>query len=117
MIEELKIMTKNVFTQTEDHFTGKELKDVKCFNCNEYGHYRRDCKIPKKNYNNEAAINYVNDESILFQVYQNEINSNKKWIMDSGATDNICCIKENFEFIEPYESTVIDGDGRRLKVE
>jgi len=95
----------------------RDLKVVKCYKSNEYGHYAKDCKIPKKNYNNEAAINYVKNESILFQVYQNEINSNNKWIMNSAATDHICCIKENFEYIEPFESTVIVGDGRRLQVE
>ena len=95
----------------------KDLKDIKCFNCNEYGHYAKDCKMSKKN--NDNVINYANnnDASFIFQVYQNEMNSSNKWIMDSGASDHICCLKENFEFIEPYKSTVIVGDGRRLKVE
>ena len=96
----------------------KYFKDIKCFNCNKYGHYASDCKAPKKNkHNKKINLNLKKDdeENFLFQTYENEIRRNT-WLLDSGATNHISCLKENFCELKAYDSKVKVGDGRNLSV-
>ena len=69
----------------------RDLKKVKCFNCNKYGHFARSCT--------EAKVNCFDDSSKLCvssSVFLTE--SNPLWIIDSGATYHIA--KDRGAFVE-----------------
>ncbi|KAK9060088.1 hypothetical protein SSX86_020792 [Deinandra increscens subsp. villosa] len=56
---------------------------VRCWNCNEKGHYRSQCPKDKKELNTTAVVgNYSDDEALLLSV-ESRVDS---WVMDSGAS-------------------------------
>jgi hypothetical protein len=63
--------------------------EVKCWNCGEKGHIKKDCK--KGTYHRQA--NYVE----LFMASKEKQLKESVWILDSGATQHMCCKKELFQ--------------------
>lgn len=45
----------------------EEISDIRCFNCDEYGHYASKCKDPKKN-GNEANLTQEEEPVLLLTV-------------------------------------------------
>ena len=124
--QEYKTYEKDVFyTKEKTHKKKQYHKNIKCYNCNKMGHYASDCRSPKKERNiknanlnikneNKTAIN--NREDIVFHISDNNVNAKTTWILDSGATNHICCLRSMFKMFKPYNSTIKVGDGRQLKV-
>ena len=83
----------------------KYFKNIKCYNCNRFGHYANDCRELKKYKKNHKANS--NDK--------NKSNS-RIWLLDFGATNHMCWEKNIFKELKPHTSTVIVGDGRSLPV-
>ena len=106
----------------------KFFKNIKCYNCNKIGHYASDCKTQKqnksktkfkdiKNDRNNAHINVEETKEIVLHTFDNDVNTSSIWLLDSGATNHMCCSEDYFDFIKPYDSTIKVGDGRTLVVE
>ena len=55
-------------------------------------------------------------EEIFFHISEKHTNIKNAWILDSGATNHICCDKKMFKTFKKYSSTVKVGDGRKLQV-
>ena len=102
------------------HFKKKKFfKDIKCYNCDKIGHYASDCKSPQKTRNNKKVnVNISNKkkEEFIFQTSEQDIKSRSLWLLDSGATNHICCSIEMFQSLTEYNSFVQVGDGKNLEV-
>jgi hypothetical protein len=94
---------------------------IQCYNCDKFGHYARDCRSAKrdkqntnnkKNYSNKANINVKEKETFAFTTNENYIKRDIKWLLDSGATNQMSWEEENFEEMKQYDSKVKVGDGR-----
>ncbi|CAF0996316.1 unnamed protein product [Brachionus calyciflorus] len=86
------------------------------------GHYASDCKAPKLKKENpsqtkNAHLNIKNNDEFIFHT-KASLNSEAKniWLLDSGATNHLCCIKSMFSDLKPHSSKVKVGDGRDLEV-
>jgi hypothetical protein len=94
-----------------------KAKDKKCFNCNKFGHFARNYRLPRANktanLTEENATKTNEKFSFITDVEKTKLNSVK--LLDSGATNHIACSKEIFKNIKPYKSTIKVGDGRSLK--
>ena len=59
----------------------KPRKDIQCWNCNEYGHFRNQC--PKPSEKKEVNATISDSDDVLICCVENSAES---WIMDSGAS-------------------------------
>nr|CCA18130.1 putative polyprotein [Albugo laibachii Nc14] len=66
----------------------------KCFNCNQYGHKKIDCKKNRSVQNAEKAFTYSNG-------------SHGGWILDNGASSHMCPFQEEFADIRSLEKPVL----------
>ena len=98
---------------------------ITCYNCNKPGHIAKDCRYPKRdrgyknaniNIKSDKKVKIDEDDNHLFHISSKHINAKKAWILDSGATNHMCCDKAMFKVLEPYKSVVQVGDGRKLQV-
>lgn len=48
-----------------------DKKPIKCFNCEEYGHYAFECKAPKKN-GDKANLAHLEEHALLLTIYREE---------------------------------------------
>ena len=69
----------------------RDLKKVKCFNCNKYGHFARSCTEQKV-----TCFGNTSELCVSSCVFLTE--SNPLWIVDSGATYHIA--KDRGAFVE-----------------
>ena len=102
---------------------------IKCFNCGKEGHMKKDCRMLKyqkaNKPNKSESVNVThsqpnNDSNITLLAGAftsvDEIEKNA-FIIDSGATQHMCCSNENminYEMLSTPVSVQI-GDGRVLK--
>jgi hypothetical protein len=109
---------KSKFNHKNKSNWNNKAKDKKCFNCNKFGHFTRNCRLPRANktanYTEENATTTNEKFSFITDVDKTKLNS--VWLLDSGATNHIACSKEIFKNIKPYKSTIMVGDGRSLKI-
>lgn len=63
-------------------------------------------------------MNMVKEENKEFIFHTKDFGENQKniWLLDSGATNHICCQKNMFKAIKHYNSVIKVGDGREVKV-
>ena len=113
------------YSKEKSHTKKKYSKNIKCYNCNKMGHYASDCRLPKKDRNNKNAnFNYKSEskdktnerEDIIFHISDKNLNAKNTWILDSGATNHISCLRSMFKQFKHYDSTIKVGDGRQLQV-
>jgi hypothetical protein len=109
----------------EGHDSSKcKFPKNKCFKCGELGHLAPYCDLAKdlkeKNGKRDIALTTSKqnkDNEFLF--WCNDTNSKDKnsWILDSGATNHICCLRELFTTIQLFKSSVLVADGRQIQIE
>ncbi|CAF1077662.1 unnamed protein product, partial [Brachionus calyciflorus] len=135
IIEEKRRYEKNELSKSNNgdrafHSKGKNFKkkkyfkNVKCYNCNKMGHYASDCKSSKTRKENSGTtknanvnINKSDNEEFIFHTNNSQNSKTKNiWLLDSGATNHLCCVKSMFKDLKPHNSKVKVGDGRDLEV-
>lgn len=82
-------------------------KSVKCFECDEIGHMRRNCPKNKKKAENLllASSSFVAKEN------------SKEWFIDSGASAHMTmCDNSLIDLREPKSKEIVVGDNARLNV-
>lgn len=88
--------------------------NVRCFQCNRYGHFKKDCKYVR-NYNElhfcKSGFGYAELDfcSLLENDSGLEVNSAGKpysdeWLVDSGATGHFCCNRDLFIDLNPVSN-------------
>ena len=114
----------------------KQKKGPRCFQCNEFGHLRRECPLlskerkrdskqkPKrkkaKAYEAEAenSSDSGEDSEGFLAHHAMAASSANGWIIDSGATAHMCKSKELFKSLQVVSpSSVTMGDGNALSSE
>ncbi|KAJ9551322.1 LOW QUALITY PROTEIN: hypothetical protein OSB04_015367 [Centaurea solstitialis] len=121
---------------------GRDKQHIKCFNCDEYGHYASECKAPKRN-DGEANLTQTQEEepALLLSVCgektekndtmvllnedkvfpsRNEAKNEKGediWYLDTGASNHMTGVKEFFaEVDETITGQVRFGDGSKVQI-
>ncbi|KAK4269964.1 hypothetical protein QN277_023055 [Acacia crassicarpa] len=87
----------------------RDKSQIKCYNCQRYGHYASECRVPKRRI--EEKANYVekisHEDGTLLMVRTNSVGEQENtWYLDSGASNHMCG-KRNL-FVELDES--VNGD-------
>jgi uncharacterized membrane protein YgcG len=123
----------------------EEMKKVKYFNCNKWGHYRSDCTGPPKStvrcyYCNrsghfqsecfkrqreEEGANVAQQEdeekpeTTLFMTFTDQdVTGRDVWYLDSGCSNHMTCYRELFEELdETFKLKVKLGDNKVIQVE
>ena len=132
--EEKKLQEKT--SGQEKAMASKQKKGPRCFECNEFGHFRKECPLlseeserdskpkPKRDKRKkakayEAEVDYSSDDSVGFLAHSVlAASSADGWVIDSGATAHMCKSKElfrSFKVVSPSSVTV--GDGKVLSSE
>ncbi|CAF0854097.1 unnamed protein product [Brachionus calyciflorus] len=89
--------------------------------CDNLGNYASDCKVGNSKEissktSTNANIKESENEDFIFHTQSSFRNGTKNiWLLDSGATNHLCCIKSMFQDFKPYNYKVRVGDGRELK--
>ena len=82
------------------------------------GHISTHCRLPKVNKDKNGSANVAKEKNkeFVFHINNDKISSNNVWLLDSGASNHTCCLKDMFSSLRPYESVIMVGDGRELEV-
>ena len=75
----------------------RSRKDVKCWNCDELGHFKNQCKAPKK----ESKSAYTAIEDVEDTLVLSVSSPLESWVLDSGASFHSC---SSAELMEQYTS-------------
>ncbi|KAG6780314.1 hypothetical protein POTOM_013168 [Populus tomentosa] len=113
---------------------------VKCFNCNEFGHFAKDCSKPNRRERANFVTTQTDDESALLMAetcvishsIQNEHvllhedkvvpkikgTREKAWYLDTGASNHMTgCIEKFAEIDTTITGSVKFGDGSTVKIQ
>jgi hypothetical protein len=88
-------------------------KTIECWNCGKTGHYKNQCKAPKKEKESDSA-NVVADGEALILSVDSPLDS---WVLDSGASFHTTAIREILEnYVSGDFGKVYLADGTALDV-
>ncbi|KAG6756940.1 hypothetical protein POTOM_037239 [Populus tomentosa] len=113
---------------------------VKCFNCNEFGHFAKDCSKPNRRERANFVTTQIDDEPALLMAetyvishsIQNEHvllhedkvvpkikgTREKAWYLDTGASNHMTeCIEKFAEIDTTITGSVKFGDGSTVKIQ
>lgn len=78
----------------------------KCFYCNKVGHFKSECRFNKNKNNGNAFV---------VQETFNEHFQQSQWLVDSGASEHMCCDRELFSSYSTLsQKSVIVGNGTAI---
>lgn len=117
----------------------RDKKDIKCFNCNQFGHYASECKEPKERIDEAHLAQKEDDEPALLlcvsgeempkMVLLNEDrlippqgeshkNDGNLWYVDNGASNHMTGVKELFSELDNRTTGQVRfGDGSKVAIE
>ena len=83
---------------------------MKCYYCNKFGHYARDCrkKISKQG-NQRANVSIENTNSMFLACNNMHESSNKVWLLDSGCSNHMTCNKNLVTNLDQFVTTEINS--------
>lgn len=145
LIEEERIKEKGGSSQSSAAFVAKKTnrKTVKCFKCNKLGHFISECRFNKtddfrnsKDHHLEVRCYYCNKPGhlksqcrfkkdkkgnafvVMDKISESSAYFNKtKWLVDSGASEHMCCDYELFNsYCSAEGKSVIVGNGTQISV-
>ena len=95
----------------------RSMAKVRCFRCKRFGHFKRDCKAPKKTQQSPGFHRAMSDDEKGL-VAHGTLPRHTTFIMDSGATSHM--VSDSSLLIRPTmrrgtPGYVSIGDGRRLQ--
>ncbi|GKV22644.1 hypothetical protein SLEP1_g32496 [Rubroshorea leprosula] len=99
----------------------KSAKHARCYECNEMGHFKKNCpKLKEKkaekfgDANIASCSDNLDDGDCVLSVSTNS--SSEEWILDSGCTFHVCPQRDWFETYKPNTGTVVLGDDTALPI-
>lgn len=92
----------------------KEIKKPgRCYKCNQEGHWIKDCPLWKNNQNRYDKQQHFTKSNAFMGDSHYVINTEEKWILDSGASEHMTLHREWFNtfrnFHEPTKVKIGDG--------
>lgn len=97
---------------------------VKCYNCNRYGHFSKECNRDNFKKGNEqshmctTSSEAENDTDLAWTVSNNNTQFDKNnWYLDSGATDHMTPNKDLFDNFSKIDKVISLADNSQLKSE
>ncbi|CAI6369917.1 unnamed protein product [Macrosiphum euphorbiae] len=107
--------TKGKYNKSQKYVNKNDnTKPGKCNHCKKPGHWKRDCRIFKKEQEEKKSTSGL--ELIGVQRKNEEIDDSDKWYVDSGASDHMTNRKEWFVDYKHFDvhSLVRIGDGKHI---
>ena len=118
---------------------GRDKSHIKCYNCEEYGHYASECKAPKER-KDEVNLTQTQNrddepEALLLSILGEESNNmvllnedkvfpgqkssgEDLWYLDNGASNHMTGMRSFFaELDEKVTGKVRFGDGSKVQIE
>jgi gag-polypeptide of LTR copia-type/Zinc knuckle len=106
----------------------KDKPSVKCWNCQKFGHKKKDCRSEKKEEEATTSVSYetflseahVTDNRECFKVASNEsqVSDDYVWLLDSGASTHMTKNKKFFTTLSnDAGGEVIVANSARIKIE
>jgi hypothetical protein len=87
------------------------------------GHFAIDCRAPKRERKSkpqeEKKVYTAKEEKkkeFAFNMKNLDTKAKEIWLLDSGASNHICCMREKFIEIQAIDSSIEVGDGRQLEI-
>ncbi|XP_050160451.1 uncharacterized protein LOC126634005 [Malus sylvestris] len=111
-------------SSTKGHGRGRsnlrhEKSQVQCYNCQKFGHYTWECRVPSNRL--DEKVNYVKEEKedngvMLLACKNNDGDQDYTWYLDTGASNHMCGRKSMFVELNESGTRVIiqEEDGERL---
>lgn len=97
----------NKMNNRENRNSVSSANDNKCFYCGKPGHTKLQCRYRK---NKESNAFTASGQSDCFETYEHS-----KWLVDSGASEHMCCDKDLFTSLTSLKNKlVVLGDGNHI---
>nr|GEV35251.1 zinc finger, CCHC-type [Tanacetum cinerariifolium] len=112
----------------------KDLSNIKCFKCNKFGHFRKDCRVTSTTQEQSNLVLEDDEPSLLMTTHETEhkevlLNEGQiqprkyasgdasMWYLDNGASNHMTRTKSHFKDIdESVTGRVRFGDGSYVQI-
>ncbi|GJW19411.1 zinc finger, CCHC-type containing protein [Tanacetum coccineum] len=108
----------------------RDLSNIKCFKCNKFGHFRKDCRVTSTTQEQSNLILEDDEPSLLMTTHEEvllnegQIQPGKYasgdasiWYLDNGASNHMTGVKSHFRDInESVTGRVRFGDGSYVQI-
>jgi gag-polypeptide of LTR copia-type/Integrase core domain/GAG-pre-integrase domain len=103
----------------DNQLDSKSKKNVQCYYCNRYGHYRAECYKKKRDEEQASYVEEKKEEQKLLMAFtQNQTDASRIWFLDSGCSNHMTGLKHLFkELDENYKLDVKFGNDKKMQVE